>query len=356
MKERARDLAIGMTVIVALVVLMGLIVLFTGLPEILQPGYEIRIVADTTYDVHGGDSVHLAGIQIGRVVDISFTDPDQPAKGVTFVAKIDPEVNLPGNVQAYIFTKGVVGAAYLELKDDGPQRTDPATGKVLEVFPKDGSMAISIRHVGSGLIPPELTDAIKSVMKLADNLNQLVAPEPALPVGVPTTAPAVAEPAGLKGTMGKLNRALDALSAVLGDVENQKNIKTSLANLTQATSSAREAMDSVKQFAEEARQTASRARTTAEDFSKLATKSTQRIDELIGKLITDAEQISKLMAIVNRAAAKIESGEGTAGKLLNDPELYNSFLAATRQLNKLLIEFRQLVETWRKSGVELKLK
>jgi len=359
MKEYVRNLAVGMTVIVALALLAGMILLFTGLPEVFQRGYEVYISADSTHDAHEGDPVHLAGMLVGRITDISFTDPAEPYRGVTFTAKIEHDVDLPGNVRAYFFTKGFVGAAYLELKSTGPQRIDPATGRPLERFPRDGSIIMDSVHVGGSMVPQELTDALKGLSRLADNLNALIAPESQAAPAVgqapgPATRPAVAQ-TGLRGTLARLNRTLDALTAVMGDLENQRNIKTSLANLATATSAATGAMDSLKKFADEARATAVQARATVKSFTKLAETSRKRIDELAEKIIADAEAVSKVMATINRAASKIDAGEGTAGKLINDPKLYDSLLDATRQMEQLLVELRELVEIWKTGGIKVKL-
>ena len=340
MKESTRNIAVGLTVLVALVLLAGLILLFTGLPWFLQGGYAITIAADTTYDAHPGDGVHLLGMQIGRVTDVRFTDPAHPYKGITISARIDEGVKLPGNVTAEFFTKGLVGAAYIELKATGPVRIDPSTGRALEFFPTDGSMVMTSRQIGTGVLPQELLDAMKSLTDLAQNINKLLASPPAQAGGELTTGPSAAstQPVGLQGTVEKLNRTLDAISAVLGDAENQANLKVSLANLARATEAATETMNELKKFA-------SQAGATAEDFSKLAAKAVQ-----------SAEEVSRLMEAANRIATKMEQGEGTAGMLLSDPQLYNSFLQATRQMNDFLAELQTLVELWKKEGVKINVK
>ncbi len=94
----------------------------------------------------------------------------------------------------------------------------------------------------------------------------------------------------------------------------------------------------------------------ADEAQKTASNANQKLDDIAGKLITTSEGISELMATMNRIAIKIESGDGTAGKLLNDPQLYNSFLEASKQMAEMLKEFRELAETWKKQGVEIKLK
>jgi len=337
MKEKTRDIAVGITVILALAILGGLILVFTGLPWYFQRGYLVKIAATSTHDVHPGDAVHLAGMRVGRITDVGFTDPSRPYGGVTITARINEEISLPGNVVAEFYTKGLVGSAWTELKPSGKDLVDPETGRVIEVFPTDGSVTMPSKHIGESMIPPELTDAMGSLTDLAANINELISPQPPT-----TTRPDDEEPgrgpASVQGTIAKLNRTLDAMSAVLGDAANQENLKVSLANLAKATGAATETMNELKRFA-------SQAAATAEDFSGLA-----------DKVIRGAEEVSGLMATVNRVATKMEAGEGTAGKLLGDPELYNSFLEATEQMGLLMAELRQLVEVWRAKGVEIKLK
>jgi len=342
MKERARNIAVGVTVIVALAMLAGMVLLFAGLPEFFRGGYIIRLHFSSTADAHTGDLVHLRGMQIGTITHISFTEGD-PRKGVTFVARINRDINIPGNATAYIYNRGFAGSAYVELKGNGPDRIDPATGKVFEWLPKDGSAHIE-GVLKTGVIPDELTEAIRGISKLADSLSLLIAPPEAPASTTQQAATTEARPAtkqvGLQSTLAKLSLTLDSLHAVLE--ENKADIKTSVANLVVATAKASEAMDALKQFSIEARKTTGNA--------------DRRIDEITKKLIEDAEAISALMSTINKAAAKIESDQGTAGRLVNDPALYNSFLEAARQTTELMKQFSELVETWKKSGVEIKVK
>ena len=339
MKERTRNISVGLTVLVALCCLGGMILLFAGLPWLAQPGYVVYIRANTTYDTHVNDAIHMSGMRIGRVSNIEFADPDNPGEGVVFTVRIHKNYNLPGNTRAYFYTRGLVGAAYVELKSVGDRLIHLETGQPIEFYPRDASVVMPSVHVGGGAIPKELADAIKGLSKLADNISELIAPS-APEDGEPATAPA-----GLKGTLWKLDKALEGLAIVLGDQENQANLKTSLANMSEATAAATKAMKSLADFAEKAGKTAAIAEETAGDFSQLARK-----------LMKDAENVSKLMSTINRMATKVEAGEGTAGKLLSDPELYNSMLDATDQLAALLVELRQLIEKWRAEGVDLKLK
>jgi phospholipid/cholesterol/gamma-HCH transport system substrate-binding protein len=373
MKEHARNLAVGLTVLVALAMLGGMILLFAGLPEVFQSGQVLRMNFPATSDVREGDAVHLAGLRVGRVTDIAFRDGD-PRKGVQFSARIDRDVKIPANVQPRIYTRGFVGGAYLVLVPGGPDRKDPVTGQKLEFLPEDWAEPLDGSHKGTGLFPDELLDAVKGLSKLAGNLNTLFAPPAPAPTQPGATRPAGTQPAPRAATIGealaKLGRTLDALEAVLGDPQNQANLKTALANLVKVSAQAGEAMAALKGFATEAnkavvdarnvvadaRKTATAATTAATRFAKLADHADERIVALTAKLIEDAEKLSAVLASVNRMVTKIESGKGTAGKLLNDPKLYNSILEASEQFTQLTKQLRQLLEHWQKHGIPMKLK
>ena len=336
MKEYTRNLAVGLTVIVALALLGGMILLFTGLPQMFQGGYPVLVASSATHNAHVGDIIFVAGLQVGRVTEISFVDPSQPTQGVHLRARIDDSVLLPANAKFFFSASGFVGNTYLEIQGDGEPVRD-AAGRPLPHFPTDGSVAMESVFVGSSMIPKELTDSLKGLGELADNINTLISPaQPA--TGEAATGPASTQPAGLKGTIEKLNRALDGVAAVMGDEENQKNLKTSLANLAQATALASEAMQALKEFAGE------------------ATQAGIGVNELADELIEDADRIGELMSTINRTALKIEAGEGSAGKLINDPELYNNLVDASRQMTLLMKDFRQLVDQWKATGVQVKLK
>jgi|GEM_PF-950727 len=367
MKEYTRNLAVGTTVIGALAILAAMIVIFTGVPDMLHTGYRIHITAPTTYDARVGDPVYLSGIRVGRLTDVRFADPERPTGGVVFSARIDHGVQLPGDAKAYIFTRGLAANAYIQIASSGDFQPD-GDGRPLAHLPTDGSATIESVHKGSGLLPDELTPALANLSELAANLNKLVAPpeDPNAPDA--TTGAAASAPAGdgdqtLRGTIGKINRTLDALHTVLGDGDNQANLKTSMANLADATGKANEAMDALKAFAAEARGVASDARTvttrasqTMEEVSLTAKTATRRVDELAGKLIENSEDLSKLLATINRTATELEKGDGTLGKMINDPKLYNNLVDATNQMTVVLKDFQELVQAWKQRGVEIKLK
>jgi len=345
MTENARNVAVGLTVIVALVLLAGMIVMFSGGKFRLGDGYEITMHFPSSGDAKSGDEVHLAGIPVGRITNVSFTDGD-PRKGVTITARIDADKRIPANVNAYIFSRGFMGGSYLQLHADGPERKDPATGQALEFLPMEPDRAIVIEgYVRTGLFPPELKEGLAELSRLAKNLNAIVAAPPA---PATTTTQQAQLPPSLPGTLAKIDRTLDAMYAVL-DAENRTNIKQALANLSEATAAATKAMQAV-------RKTATEAQETVRSLTTMASRTDHRIETLSAKLLESAEKVSTMLTDVKKTTARLEAGEGTLGKLINDPKLYDSLLEATQEMARLLEDFRRLVEQWNKRGVEIKLK
>jgi len=358
MKEHTRNVAIGLTVLVALAMFGVMILIFAGLPELLETGRVLRLKFADTAGAKSGEWVYMSGIQIGKITGVEFAGPD-PREGVMFICRIDSDIRLPGNVEPTITARAFMGGPYIELRATGPDRYDPATNKKLEYLPDDWSEPLQGRQISPSMLPKELTDGLKNLSKLAESLNGLIAaPGGTQPAGTqPTTQPT---PATLRETLAKFAQALDDLHEVLGDKSNQENFKKSMAGLAKAADKASNAMDALKAFAVEGRQQAGKTLTAAsravEKFDKLAENTDRRLDDISRKIITDAEQLSKVLETINRIATKIDTGEGTAAKLVNDPKLYDNFLQASRQLAELAAELRVLVREWEKNGVQLKLK
>jgi len=345
MKPRLQNIAVGITVLVALLILAGLVVMFTGLPQMFQSGYEIKILFPTNNNAKTGDPVYLMGMEVGRVTSIEFTDPNDVTKGVTFVARINGNVRLPGNVQARMFTRVISGAPYIALLAEGPLRKDPTTGREIDFLPTEPTIVIEGTHQSeaSSIIPPEVSDAMvdlaglakkadkliddlgpamKSFGKLADNLNAMLTDEEAPPPGT-TTQPGEPAPAPAKPTV-------------------QQNFKAALANFAKASAEATEALKALREFSTEAKAAVSTISKQSED--------------LIQKLIVDAEKLSRVLSSFEKAMANVEQGKGTAGKLIYDTELYNSLVEASKTMTQTLQEVQDLLKQWKAQGVGIKMK
>ena len=76
---------------------------------------------------------------------------------------------------------------------------------------------------------------------------------------------------------------------------------------------------------------------------------------LSDKVIAAAEQLERVLSQSRQILAKIESGEGTAGKMINDGRLYEDLLESSQELRMMLEQIKELVAETRKEGVRVKL-
>jgi phospholipid/cholesterol/gamma-HCH transport system substrate-binding protein len=352
MKEHTRNVAVGLTVLVALTMFGGMILMFAGLPELLQTGRVLMLKFPSTGGARVGEWIYMSGIQIGKITSVKFAGND-PRQGVIFSCRIDSTIDIPANIEPKITSHIFGGGTYLELTPTGPARYDKATGKKLEYLPRDWPEPLEGRRIVPSLLPDELTEGFKSFSKLADSLNSLVAAPAAQPASMPATAT-------LGETLASFKRALDDLHGILGQKDNQDNFKKTLAGLADAAGKASASMDALKNFAETTRKQADKTLAAAsqavEEVGTLAGNTDRRIGEISGQIVKDAEQLSKVLDSINRIATKMDSGEGTIPKLLNDPKLYDNFLQASKQLGELAAELRVLVRQWEKEGIPLKVK
>ncbi len=346
MREKTRNFLVGLTVMVSLVLLCGMIIIFRELPGFMRLGYEVRAIFPDSGGISSGSDIVLRGMRIGRVAEVKYTD-DDPRKGVTLVLVIKRMYRIPGDVNPYIRGRGLAGGAVLELRSDG-REPGASRGRQMQWLPQD--QVATLRpppDAPSGppsIIPAELTRdvraAMKSFSKLAEGLNTFIAP----PDGAATT-----RPANLHVTMAKLDRAMDAVNAILGDKDSQDNIKGAFAGMKAAADATRQTMKEMHALASEARDSVGKITTRA-------TATAAKFDKLASRLIEDADHLGKLLTALSKAADKLSTDEGTAGRLLTDPKLYNDLLDTAGQLKAALTTLRELLPQWKAGGLTIRIK
>jgi phospholipid/cholesterol/gamma-HCH transport system substrate-binding protein len=371
MKDKTRNLLVGLTVMTALAILAGLIIQFQELPGFLRLGYDLKLTFPETGGAGVGSDVFLAGKRIGRIAEMQFTGGD-PRQGVTFTAVIDRDVRVPGDVNAYVKPKGLMGGSLLEFRTDGrppgASRTDPQTGRKLEWLPTDGSVVVAGQLAGYGLISPEavadLRGALTSLKTLADRLNLMLTSPEDLSTGTasaPTvlltsaSGPATRRQPNLYVTLARLDSALEAVNKILGDDANQANLKATLANLKDATARAGDVLAQAQKMVPQVQALLTNTSGAVAEVRGLTTRASDKVQELAVKLIGDADRLGEVLTEVGRMATKLNEGQGSAGKLFNDPALYNNLVDITTQLKNTMNTLQELLEQWKKQGLKLKL-
>jgi phospholipid/cholesterol/gamma-HCH transport system substrate-binding protein len=285
--QRTRNIVVGIFVVVAMFSLVWLIFKFGDLPTVVGKfrSFQVFVQFPTAQGVQKDTPVRLSGYQIGRVTEVMAPERRRDLKtGLEYhqtlvVLSIDKRhVNIPADVKVKLMTRGL-GSSYIELTvDPSSQETE---------YLADGMLLQGSTGMTSEFFPEESQEKLD---KLADDLGTLV----------------------------------NSANSILGDEKTRENIKTSLANLS--------------------------------DASEQATRTLKELQEFFTAGTDASEELSKALAELRLILEEVNSGQGTAAKLINDGRLYENLLENAQQMQVLLEELRAFMAKSRDKGLPIKIK
>jgi phospholipid/cholesterol/gamma-HCH transport system substrate-binding protein len=312
---------VGVFVVVGICALVWLIFKFGDLPSVVTKmgSFEVFVQFPTAPGVQTDTPVRFCGYQIGRVTKVMAPEIREDMEtGIKYyqtvvILSVDKSyVNIPSNVEVKLMTRGL-GSSYIELKQTPGKPAEPRDPNRPEtVFLVDKIWLQGSTGISSEFFPEE---SQKKLDELVDGIIALIA------------------------------NAND----IIGSPDNKENLQKILANLTETSEQAKETMQQAKQTIEEFRKFAITGTTILKNADAKA-------EELIVAMVDTSEEITKASAQLRLILEKINSGQGSAAKLINDGRFYESLLENTQQLQLLLDEIKSFVTQAREKGVPIKLK
>jgi len=297
--QRRRDVIVGVFVIVGLAALGWMILKFGDLPTAVSRvrSFQVYVRFAAAPGVAKDTPVRFCGYQIGRVTEVKpprileNLQTGQKHHQTQCTLSINKQyTDIPSTVRAKLMTRGL-GSSYIELDID--PNSLPAPGVLAEGMNLQGSSGMT-----SEFFPEE---SQKKLDKLVEGINTFI---------------------------GNAND-------IIGDPNNRRNIQATLANFTEASHNVAVAMEDARKAIEELRQLASTGTDTLKSVDGKA-------DQLVTSVVNTSTEIGEAMSQLRLAMEKINAGDGTAGRLINDARLYESLVETTFQLNVLLKDLKDL--------------
>lgn len=238
-----------------------------------------------------GTPVSINGFTVGKVADIRFIDK----KGnllVTFT--VGNDFNFSRNSPVELYDTGIIGGKGLQINpvyDEGPLAK---SGDTLVTNTRPGLTELAQQKLTP--LFRKFESAVSSADTVLINVNEVLDEK----------------------TKGDLRKAISGLSVLIQDLQG------SAGSLNKILSSNESKLDSA-----------------LTNFQKLTASFSKLADSLnnVG-LPNTLRSLQSTVAGLDQVMAKIEKGEGTMGKLMNDKELYNNLNNASRELDLLLQDFR----------------
>ena len=338
MNDRTRNFTVGVTTLAGVVGLGVLLFLFGYIPAFLRAGYTVTIDMADAVALNEGSAVQLYGIRIGQVRSIDFKSP--PGSGVLVRARIRQGIDIPADAHAEIDTDLLGGTATVQIVpnhgSDGGYDTFLADDGTAMIPGKLGSLAGAFSQLN------RLTNSFEQFShewrKVGENINVLLDEPPFVGIGL-DGEPGPRRDSDVRAVLAGLNKRLDEIHGVLADIHQytgdpklREDVKATLAN---------------------ARQVSERAIKTTEQANALMTEAQKKIDAMATRYLALAEDTTATLNQVQSLLAVVQKGEGTAGRLLNDPALFENFADAALRISSLADEAKLLVQKWKAEGLPI---
>ncbi len=131
MKQAGAETLVGVFVLAGMASLAYLAISLGGLEIFQGNNYRVMALFGSASGLTSGDSIEIAGVEIGKVGRISLSDDDQARVEM----KIRGGVKLTEDVIASVRTKGLIGDRYIKLEQGGSERYIKAGGRIRETTP-----------------------------------------------------------------------------------------------------------------------------------------------------------------------------------------------------------------------------
>lgn len=288
--KMSNEVKVGITVLLAFLVAVIGFRFMRDVP-IFRQTMEITAQFDRGDGISQGSIVNVRGVKVGSVSEVRLTDDNN----VKIRMRLDGRTRVPANSVAQLTSLGIVDGKSIVLQlgdsDELAEHGDEIEGVYVE------SMTEMLGNRGEDLAD----DASASLSELNAFLKQL-------------------------------NRTFDE--------ERGDQIGDTFGNAERATRQISEILEQKKSDIEQA---ISAGSNMMSQLDTLATDNRPKVDSIMESLEYNVAELAKVREEMERATAnlnnileKIDGGEGTLGKLVNDPEMYDN-------LNELTIEMNNLV-------------
>jgi phospholipid/cholesterol/gamma-HCH transport system substrate-binding protein len=284
-------------VFAALVVIAALIIMETlGGADFFHRGYRLSALFDTVQELKAGDSVKMAGVEVGRVEKIALEN-----NRVRVTMKLNSGTVVKTDSQATIKFTGLMGQNFVSL-DFGT----PGAPKAV-----DGAVLATVEQPDLNTIMAKLNDAATGVQNLTksftgDTINNLLGPLTDL----------------IRQNSGYLSASISNIEAISGQIASGQG---TVGKLIYSDALYNSALVTV---------------TNLQDTVAAARQVVNGVNEgrgTIGKLVTDEtlyNSTTASMTNLNQILQKINQGQGTVGKLVNDQEFYKNAKLALEKVDK----------------------
>lgn len=167
-KNISNEMKVGILVIISSIIFMGFLYKTGGI-SFKREGYEIDVVFHVVAGVQKNAPVRLAGVEIGKVEDISLSY--ESGTNVVVTLSLEKGTKLKKDSKAYITALGLMGEKYIEVTAGSTDAPDLQPGETIEG--QDPLDFDALARKGEN-IAETLEETLHNIKQLAKNSNLVV--------------------------------------------------------------------------------------------------------------------------------------------------------------------------------------
>ena len=339
MNERVIQFRVGVVVVAATIITGILVMLFGEGQALMKSQYTIFMKFPKAPGVTVDTPVRKHGILIGRVASVEMLDEG----GVLLTARIDDGTKLWESEVCVIKTESLLGDAVLEfvppdeqvasasLLQDGYLIADGmVAGNPLDILTNlEGNMATAIGSISSAANEVDLlARGLNSVLGTNDQQLQRILQKSEV-------------------ALDDIHLAMGTVNDLVSDPELKESLKKTLQDMPLLFNEMRSTMTDARDTLAGFQRVSQQAETNLQHLERFTSPLGERGEEFVdnfGLIIRNVEDLTSQLVVFSQA---LNEGEGTLGRLIRDPELYDELSETVRSFNEASRRIRPILDNVR---------
>ncbi len=343
-KDSPLAIRIGIFFTVAVILVIGLS-LSVKRGSFFSDDYEIVANFRSVSGIEAGTQVALRGVPVGRVKSIDW---NASINRVRVILEINQEYEIPRNAVAKVQISSLLGGSYINISmDEGPSeiaylqqgdeiQTAPAAS-IDEMMSTISDLSSDTENLISSLNRNQEETLNKINQVVEENRDQLrQTTESFSKVG-----PQLEELSGRLNEMtGQMQEGKGTLGRLYQDQELYDQLKSMTETAQDITAQVKSGEGTLgtliygDEVISDARQIMEELRKAAQEIQSAVGENREELRSLVSVLSESGPRLETAIGNFNDISTKINSGDGTLGRLVNDPTLYEDAQRAVNQVGE----------------------
>jgi phospholipid/cholesterol/gamma-HCH transport system substrate-binding protein len=306
-----RNVLVGVVVLVGLGMLAWMVLQFAGQAAtfFLTKGTHITLTTARAEGIADGSPVTYKGVNVGRVTGVRRVVSSDNHEDILIDALIDADPPLPANLHGRIKQTSLLGGSSMIALEREEPSTRPGASQSLAKLGEGANLQADF--------VPDVTSLTDSVQTLSNSAQSMI----------------------------------NSINQVIGDPKVKEDIRAALTNARQTLENANKVSARLEKLGASFEKTADTAQATMGDIQVTVKDARGDIKRMTDSLNQRLEQIAVSLQRIQSVAQKIDEGKGTAGKLVNDPKLYDALTDTAAELKLTVKDLRRLIQQWEQEGI-----